>query len=87
LGFTILCEYAFLEVDPISVLSATGILLAAYSFIILIKLLGRISVQCSSVYLIQACRMSGPCMVFQPAGISMVVGQSECWPSSFIKTK
>lgn len=42
------------------------------------RLAGRRSVQCSSTYSRQRCRVSLGCTTVQPAGIAMSSGQSEC---------
>src|SRR5215211_8531339 len=51
------------------------------------RLLGRMSVQCVSMYSRHACRLSSEWATVQPAGTSTKIGHSEDCPSSLTSTR
>src|SRR4029453_6459025 len=53
---------------------------------LLMRLFGRISGQCRSIYSRQAARLSDLRPMVHPPGRSTKLGQGEYWPSSLIKT-
>src|SRR5215204_3607729 len=56
------------------------------AFMLLIRLLGLMSVQCLFINSRQAERLSDLWMILQPSGTSMNDGHNECCPSSLTRT-
>jgi len=80
----------FAAADPLPVApspEALPCLAAASASICLIRLFGRISVQFCSMKSRHSWRPSSPKMTSQPSGTSAKTGQSECCPSSLIRTR
>ena len=74
---------ATMEFPPISRKS----LYRGSSPIALIRLAGLMSVQCAETYSRHFLRVSWPYTTFQPAGTALKAGHSECWFSSFTRTR